>query len=391
MATQAAAIIMGNESPAEPALKVWICAPHAEIPDWVAERMTSDRAPDGTFDIDASDGVVRVERGFAVFAQQGQVFACLPRQMQEKLATIAGDHPAVQELREKTAAMASQKAEHRSASKSRVKAERAAGNLNLKPMIGEPCAPQFAGLDRLNVDDSYQRSIEGGASKKLIEKIAINWDWRLCLPLLVSRRQGELFVIDGQHRLEAARLRGDIQHVPVVVFDFDDPKAEAELFVQANRSRRAIGQLDDFHAAVASGDRKALAVHEVVTGAGLVVGRNQAWQYLKAGEVVFVTAVQRALNAQGRPAAEAAMQTLARAFDGQILIGAGAVFDALCNLIHERQKANDPIDLALMEIVLAEVGLSGWKEAVDGIDGGKERAEVMLRELRTAYAEAVSA
>ncbi|MEW5208206.1 hypothetical protein, partial [Bacillus cereus] len=71
--------------------------------------------------------------------------------------------------------------------------------------------------------------------------------------------------------------------LPVVVFDFDDPRAEAELFVQANRSRRAMSKLDDFHAAVIAGDAKAVAVNDVVTAAGLAVGRIQAWQYWKQG------------------------------------------------------------------------------------------------------------
>src|SRR3546814_1351725 len=105
--------------------------------------------------------------------------------------------------------------------------------------------------------------------------------FRSCLPLIVSRRQGALYVIDGQHRYEAAKLRGDIRDLPIVLFDFDDPKAEAELFVQANRSRRSMGGLDDHHAAVVAGDSKALAINNVVGNAGLTVGRIQAWQYWK--------------------------------------------------------------------------------------------------------------
>src|SRR3546814_15434960 len=128
--------------------------------------------------------------------------------------------------------------------------------VNLKPITGSPPAPQFAQIDQLLVDDSYQRSIEGGASQRLIVKIAENWDWRLCLPLIVSRRQGALYVIDGQHRYEAAKLRGAIRDLPIVLFDFDDPKAEAELLGQANRRRPSMGALYDSHAPVAAGASK---------------------------------------------------------------------------------------------------------------------------------------
>lgn len=370
---------------------IWINAPGKEAPDWIVERMTTgDVADDGSFEIEASDGLVRVERGHAVFEFGEQVFACLPKLMQDKLAAAAGeDNEIVVELAQKTEAYREQKATSLIAARA-APAAKAAGNkpLKLKPMVGSPPTPAFCLVDHLLVDDTYQRSIEGGASQKLIVKIAENWDWRLCLPLLVSKRDGKMFVIDGQHRLEAARLRGDIRDIPVVVFDFNDPKAEAELFVQANRSRRNMGTLDDFHAAVVAGDAKAIAINEVVTEAGLVVGRNPAWQYWKPGEVVFVSAIQRALTAQGRPLVEQVLGMMGRAFEGHVLTGGGALFTGLCQFTAERMKAGSPIDVQLMEIVLAEVGIPGWKEATETADSGQERAEAMLKALSAAYAEA---
>ncbi|EQB03699.1 hypothetical protein L286_11810 [Sphingobium sp. HDIP04] len=314
------------------------------------------------------------------------MYACLPKVMPEKLKQIAGaDNEVVADLSEKTEAMKAQRQAFRSGRKSRIGMDKP---LRIKPAIGTPPAPQFQPLENLKVDDTYQRSIEGGASRTLIVKIAENWDWRLCLPLLVSRRNGELFVIDGQHRLEAASLRGDIPHLPVVIFDFDDPKAEAELFVQANRSRRAMGMLDDFHAAVVAGDKKALEINETVQRAGLAVGRIAAWQYWKPGEVVFVNAIKRALTAQGQEVAVLALSTMAKAFEGLAMVGGSSIFDALCKLIHEANTSGNPLDLDLMQIVLAEVGLPGWQEVTRGVEGGMERAEVMLRALRKSYEEA---
>lgn len=371
--------------------KIWICVAGKEAPDWVVERMTTaDIAADGSFDIAASDGPVRVEPGFAVFEFGEQVFACQPKLVQDKLAAAAGDdNEVVAELTQRAEAARERKRDDRAAQRQAPLAKVAGDKpLKLKAMIGSPPAPQFALVDQLQVDDSYQRSIEGGASQKLIVKIAENWDWRLCLPLIVSRRDGSLYVIDGQHRLEAAKLRGDIRDLPVVVFDFDDPRAEAELFVQANRSRRAMSKLDDFHAAVIAGDAKAVAVNDVVTAAGLAVGRIQAWQYWKPGEVVFVTAIQRALHSQGKAIVEQALGMIGRAFDGLVLTGVGAVFEGLCAILQQRAKDGNPIDAPLMETVLAEVGIPGWKEAVEGAESGQERSEAMLKALADAYAEA---
>jgi len=360
--------------------KIWIAVAGKAAPEWVVEHMaTGDIAADGSFDIQAADGIANVKPGNAVFEVAGRVYACAPKEVQAKLAAAVGaDNEVVSDLADREAAC-------RQAPLAKAGGDKP---LRLKAAIGEPPAPQFAAVDRLLVDDTYQRSIEGGASQKLIVKIAENWDWRLCLPLLVSRRDGQLFVIDGQHRLEAARLRGDIQHMPVVIFDFDDPKAEADLFVQANRSRRQMSKLDDFHAAVVAGDPKMLAVNDVVTATGLQVGRIQAWQYWKPGEVVFVTAIQRALGSHGRPVVEAALSMIARAFQGLVLTGMGAVFEGLCSIIQQRAKAGTELDTGLMELVLAEVGVPGWKAAMEGADSGQDRADAMLKALNDAYAEA---
>ena len=366
--------------------QIWINAPGKEPPAWVAEHMASGViANDGTFDVTTPYGNVAVERGYAVFEYGGDAYACQTREIQDLLKRIAGpDHAVVTELAAKNEGLAAE----RQASKAKANILGDSYTLKIKPMIGEPPAPQFAAVDKLKVDDTYQRSIEGGASRKLVIKIAENWDWRLCLPLLVSRRNGEMFVIDGQHRKEAAELRGDIPHLPVVVFDFDDPKAEAELFVAANRSRRPMGKLDDFHAAVVAGDAKAIAINEVVAGAGLAIGRNQAWQYWKPGEVVFVTAIERALRVQGKPTVEAALGMIGRAFEGLVLTGVGSVFEGLCTILKEREAAGSPIDVSLMELVLSQVGIPGWKDAIEGAESGRDRMEMMQKALIASYEEA---
>ncbi len=370
--------------------QIWICTKGKEPPDWVVERMTTaEVAANGSFEITASDGDVTVEPGFAVFEFNSQIYACRPNQVQEKLANAAGaENEVVADLAHKTETMRAQHSRGTMTARKRASPTADGYQLRLKPMIGTPPAPQFLPVEMLQVDDTYQRSIEGGASRKLIVKIAENWDWRLCLPLLVSRRDGKMFVIDGQHRKEAAELRGDIAHLPVVVFDFNDPKAEAELFVEANRSRRAMSKLDDFHAAVVAGDPKILAVNDVVIGAGLSVGRVQAWQYWKPGEVVFVGSIQRLLHTQGKPPVAHALGLIARAFEGCTLVGVGAVFEGLVAFTQQRLKEAKPVDDSLMASVLGNVGIPGWKEAVEGVDSASERADAMLRAIAEAYVEA---
>src|SRR3546814_21195680 len=75
---------------------IWICAAGKDVPEWVVERMTTaEVATDGSFDIEASDGVIRVEAGFAVFEVGHDVYACAPKGIPEKPA--AGDRKSVGE------------------------------------------------------------------------------------------------------------------------------------------------------------------------------------------------------------------------------------------------------------------------------------------------------
>src|SRR3546814_11127777 len=86
-----------------------------------------------------------------------------------------------------------------------------------------------------------------------------------------------------------------------------------------------MGGLDDHHAAVVAGDSKALAINNVVGNAGLTVGRIQAWQYWKPGEVVFIKAIGRALTTYGDEIVGRVLSMIGRAFKDQVLVGVGAL------------------------------------------------------------------
>jgi hypothetical protein len=105
------------------------------------------------------------------------------------------------------------------------------------------------------------------ASQRLIQAIAAKWDWRLCTPLLVASRDGGLYIIDGQHRWEAAKLRGDIPFLPCAVGNYTGSAEEAALFVAANRHRVRVNPLDMWRAAIAAGDEATVTIERLVAGA----------------------------------------------------------------------------------------------------------------------------
>ncbi len=198
------------------------------------------------------------------------------------------------------------------------------------PARGRLPALQFMAPDELAIDPTYQRSIEGEDSQRLIGSIAREWNWDLCLPLVVSRRpDGNLFVIDGQHRLEAARLRGDITHLPCVVGNYGDAATEAANFVRLNQRRRPLAKIDLFKAAVAAGDEQAVAISNAIEAAGLEVAPHMTAAGWKPGMIGNIGGIEATWKRYGAHVAAEALQCLSTAFAGQVLRYAGSIYPGI--------------------------------------------------------------
>jgi hypothetical protein len=226
------------------------------------------------------------------------------------------------------------------------------------PPIGDPPSIELLPLGRLMIDETYQRSIATQTSQSLIGRIAQQWDWRLCVPLLVSRRAEGLYVIDGQHRLEAARRRPDIPYLPCCVSEYGSPADEAATFVAANRKRRAVGRIDTFRAALLAGEPSAVAIVELLKRAGLRLAKSTSANNLQPGEVNAVGALERALSTHGQALLGRVLQDLACAFAGKVLTRFTPLLLAAC-LVH----AQRPNDRARLQAALALRSPDQWWSA----------------------------
>lgn len=89
------------------------------------------------------------------------------------------------------------------------------------PPVGTRPSIEWIPLNMLSVDPAYQRSTDNDSSRRLIASITAKFDWRLCMPLVVSRRADDkLVIIDGQHRWLAACKRDDIDSLPCCLFRY---------------------------------------------------------------------------------------------------------------------------------------------------------------------------
>lgn len=253
------------------------------------------------------------------------------------------------------------------------------------PPIGEPPAVQFITCDRLQIDASYQRTTNSRRSQALIEAIALNWDWRLCVPLLVSAREGGLFIIDGQHRWEGARRRGDIAFLPCAVGQYAGAAEEAALFVAANRRRVAVHRVDLFRAALGGGDAETVKIDRLLTEAGLRLAVQGGTNALQPGEVSCTRALYRALQQRGEAGLSRALGLLGQAFAGQVMTFASPLLDALLAIgAFDRDLTDDELAAALS---LRTANAWATLPEVKMHSGGAQRRDA----LRKAICEAVRA
>jgi len=262
--------------------------------------------------------------------------------------------------------------------------------LKVNAPLGRMPVLQFVPPSELKIDATYQRSLEASTSQTLVRKIAQFWNWDLCQPLVVARRtDGDLFVIDGQHRLEAARVRGDIAQLPCVVVGYESTADEAASFVHLNQQRRPLGKLDLFKAAVASEDPEACAIVEALTKVGLSIAPHSNFTAWKPGMLSNIGGIESAWRAKGPRVTEAALGVLAEAFAGQVLRYAGTLFPGIVALTcDEFEGRTTPERRANLVKMLASKKQAEWRSEImrahaDNPDLGKRDAAPKV--LRDAW------
>ena len=104
-------------------------------------------------------------------------------------------------------------------------------------------------VELLELDHAYQRTETGNANK-----LAENWDDTACEFLLVSFRDGKFYVIDGQHRMIAAKING-IKSLPCVILTGLTRSEEARRFSVQGVGRKVLTPTDTFKANIECGNK----------------------------------------------------------------------------------------------------------------------------------------
>jgi hypothetical protein len=122
----------------------------------------------------------------------------------------------------------------------------------------------------LNIDPSYQRSQSLGRTRQM----AANWSWVACGTLTVAMRDGDYYIIEGQHRWLAALNRSDIIDLPCMVFDINRLQDEARGFLNSNIMRSPIRVLSSYHSRITAKDEETLYLEKLFKDLKMHAGSN---------------------------------------------------------------------------------------------------------------------
>lgn len=177
----------------------------------------------------------------------------------------------------------------------------------------EQDAPELAyvRIRWLVVDERYQRPITR-TGQRTIQRIAKDFRWSRFSPALVAPLgDGHYAVIDGQHRIHAAALRG-IEKVPCMIVDVDLTE-QAHAFVGVNDQVTRITIHHVFRAALAAGEEWAIQANNAVSDAGCrLMTSNASTADKRCGEVFCIGLIKQLVTAGHSSAVTTVLRALKR-------------------------------------------------------------------------------
>jgi hypothetical protein len=177
--------------------------------------------------------------------------------------------------------------------------------------LGERPRVVWLGLELLSIDEHYQREI-GQAGRAHIHRILGAWNWNRYQPIVVNERaDGTYAVIDGQHRLAAARLHPLIDELPCYIVSVPDMAAEAAIFADVNTRRLALTSQQKFFASLAGGEGWAVNITRICERAGVRILRSPPSGAIPPLSILAPFTLQKVLQRIGASPLETALRLLA--------------------------------------------------------------------------------
>lgn len=173
-------------------------------------------------------------------------------------------------------------------------------------------------IEKLAVDRRYQRDV-GKHGAAHIVRIRRHFSWSRYQPIVVTAAGdgsgGMFYVVDGQHRLEAARKHPLIDALPCYVVEALSVADQAAIFVSANSDRISVLRIHKFWAAHAAGEKTARRIAKLCADAGVTIARGQIPRPVPPLTTIATFSLEKLLPGGEAPLAQA-LRILATAQPG---------------------------------------------------------------------------
>jgi hypothetical protein len=241
--------------------------------------------------------------------------------------------------------------------------------------------PRVVWLDLalLKVDGSYQREVgEGGRTH--INRIVKAFNWNCYQPIVVTERDdGSFAVIDGQHRLEAAKKHPLIDSLPCYIIAAPDVAVQASIFVSINTQRLALTSQAKFWAAHAAGIESAVALVEICRAVGVTVLRSPPHGSAPPLSLLAPLVGQRLIERHGQGAVREAIALLAAAQPQTTAAFRSHFVEALVRIAADPAYSRDRAGAVLAKIDLVQLQAEIVVRSGGGGGGRATAAEQILR------------
>lgn len=248
---------------------------------------------------------------------------------------------------------------------------------------------QWIAIDRLVVDETYQRPITGGGRRNVMD-IARAFRWSRFTPVVVAPIDGGRFaIVDGQHRTTAALLAG-ISEVPCQIVAAGQVE-QAEAFSAINAKVTRVGRLAIFRAALAAGEGEALTIEKAARRARVkILPYPKSELNQEPGETMAVGTIAQCLRNYGEHTLVLALRVVVETRNN---VKGGLLSDIIaanCAAIHKLpariRTAEGSVIAAFEQInLIREMSKARAYERPKGVPAWRELADRLARQLAAHF------
>lgn len=169
---------------------------------------------------------------------------------------------------------------------------------------------EYISIDKLKIDYTYQRM---DISASNVNSISRDWNWSVYTPILVSERDnGDMVIVDGQHRWMAATERGDIKSLKCEIHKFGSIIDEAKAFFTANKMKKSVSSFSTYNARLVFNDTVAIDAKNIAYKHGYSITQNKLSESSFCGIGTFMRMVS-----ENRDSADIAFCVCSNIADGR--------------------------------------------------------------------------